>query len=324
MNSGLSDFTDESVEGILRGYFARVAATVRVPPNSLMMEKVHNARGAHARVRFRASRFVIAVAIVALVGTGSALAVTQPNPLGALADFIGVHEDAPATPAPNYAPAAVPYISVQPLMRYSGSAVPIVPAKAVVSRGGSTFVFVVAERVVHYRTSNSYAKLTVRKQQVEVGKRIGNVLTIESGLTACATVVVSPPATLEDRDAITSYHEQTAEGPAIDYVRLFGKRPPAPTPEIEGGLAGEANGLIRLAIIYHGDAPKSKLNGALYRVHLADGSIKEAPFDIMRRFVDVLVPRSSLVRDQPAAQVELADRSGATLAEGNLEPVCIE
>lgn len=280
-------------------------------------------RRLYVNARNHLKRWHIAAACLAvsvlIASVAVAMASTSRQPTTARLQESVVREKAPARPAPNYAPAPIPYVAVQPLMYYLGSDEPVVPATAVIRNADGASVFVIGEGPVRYSTPNSYAKLTVHQERVTPGKRIGKAIMIDAGLNACAVVVVEPPSTLRDGDTISSFHEQTAEGPAIDYARLFGGRRPGVPPVIEGGIAGEQNGLLRLVITYHGDAPK----GATYRVILPDDAVTEAPLDTEGSSTDVLVRKGALVEGEPVAQVQLLDTGGTKLAEGGLEPFCV-
>lgn len=316
-----TDLAAQQVDEILRGYFSRLTASIRVPAEDRLVPRLETAsRDGLKHLSARRPKVLVAVVLAALIVVGGAYAFSKSGTLDAIGDAVGIREQPPAQPAPNYAPAKVPYISVQPLMYYLGSADPVVPVTAVTRDGERASVFVLDGNAVNYRTRNSYAELVVNQQNVTLGKRVGQAVIVDAGLTPCARVVVDPPASLRDGDRIRSFHVQTAatEGLRVDYGRLFGGRPPASPPLIEGGIAGEQNGLLRLAITYHGNAPR----GAVYRVVFPDDSVKELPVDPERSSTDMFAPRAALRQGEPVALVQLLDPARSEIARGSLEPFC--
>lgn len=261
---------------------------------------------------------LVVVVIASLVAATAALAAGFADDLGVVAWKTGVSEVAPASPAPDYAPAEVPYVSVQSLMQYLGSHDPVVPSAAIVRPLGRNSLFT-TDRIVNYHAGSAYAQLAVHIRQVQLGAELGKAVSITSGLSPCDNVVVDPPSSLKDGDYIRSYHVQTAEGPSIDFANLFGGRPPAPQPLIEGGISGGQGDAVRVAIFYRGEAPAG---ATYYRVKPPAATPVDVPYDTQRSSTEFVLKRSDLQNDQPIAHVQLRNSSGSVLAEGDLAPFC--
>ena len=259
---------------------------------------------------------VVAASLVfaALLATPIFAAVT--NDLDRIAELTGVRENPPQPQPPDYAPADAPYISVQPLMRYADLESPVIPAAAVVTRNGTDIVFVTGPIVRYGR--DSYTALVVRAQPVRTGHHLGKALVVTSGIEPCDDIVVAPPESLKSGDRIRSYHQENAEGPKIDYTTLFGGRPAAAAPAIEGGIARAEGPDDIIAIRYHGVAPPN----ATYRVEAPDGSVQEVPYDYLNDFTNVRISRHALRLNKPVANVQLRDSSGAVISSNALEWYC--
>lgn len=290
------------------------SSEIRAIASRVVSEKRSIARSAH-RVRPTRATALVAAALLALVAVTAAAGVT--GQFGAAAEQLGFREEPPPAPAANYAPAAVPYISVQPLMRYAGRNLPVVPASALTRRGGHDAVFVLGETVT-YRDRENPVSITVRERPVVVGKAVGRTFIVPQGLSPCDRVVVAPPDSLEDGAKILSFHPQSsATGVTIDYEKLFAGIAAAPAPEIGGGISREVRGSLLVVIDYQGDAPPD----AMYRFQAADGTVRTGTYQ--EPYVELLLPKSSVRRGEPIGDAEIRDRSSAVIARNKLEWYCI-
>ncbi|MDQ3822238.1 MAG: hypothetical protein M3321_03230 [Actinomycetota bacterium] len=257
----------------------------------------------------------IAVAFAALLAAPVLAGVGDE--LERIAELTGVREQAPEPRPADYEAAEVPYISVQPLMRYVGSSTPVVPVAAVVERGGRRLVFVTGP-VIRYTGGSTSTPLRVRARPVRTSERIGNAVVVTSGVEPCDAVVVVPPPALADGDRIRSYHELTAEGPQIDFAKLFPGRAEAPPPAIDGGIVRQDGSRVVVAIHYRGAPPAN----AVYRVEAPDGSSTVVPYNYEGPFTEARIEERALRMNEPVADVELRDASGAVVARGSLEWFC--
>jgi len=256
---------------------------------------------------------LIAAVIGALALSSSAFALTRSD-LRRLGEFIGIVEPTPSTPAPDYAPAGVPYVSVESLMRYAATSAPVVPRTAIVQRRRADVVFVVATPIDY---DTSYVELRVRAKRVTRAASSGNAVVVASGVQPCDRVVVDPPPDLMDGDTIRSYHEQTAEGPTVDMDRLFDGVEPRDKPPIEGGITTERDGRVVLAVDFSGTAP----DDAAYTFEFPDGTTRKVPYNYDGEFTEVAVSKSALRLNEPVATVAL-EQSGRTIARGSLQIYC--
>lgn len=256
----------------------------------------------------------VLVGLVALLAFASPLLAAVYDRLDEVADETGVREAPPETPGPGYRAAAEPYISVQPLMRYAGVDDPVVPRAAITRRDGRQIVFTIAP--AHYTGTDEYEQLTIRANPVTTGEAHGRAVVVTSGLDPCDKVLVDPSEDLQDGDEIRSYSQRSGEV-EIDYATLFGGRPAAPPPPVEGGIAHQDEDQVVLALYSNGITPPE---GSRYEVVAPDGSVHEVAYT---RPAEVKVPSDVLQRGRPVGRARLISPTGETIASGALEWYCI-
>jgi hypothetical protein len=263
------------------------------------------------RPRFRFRLAALATFVLALIITSAPLLARVLDRLQEISSQTGIEERRPTSPGPGYQRAEEPYVSVQPLMRYAGSDVPVVPKAALTNQDGHRAVFVIDVSAARHGSDGT---VTVRTEAVVPGRSYGKAVAIDSGLSPCSRVVVDPSPELEDGDQIRYYQ---ANGPSIDYKNLFGGRPEALPPPIEGGIAYEKNGLVRVTIYHHGSIPP---DGSLYEFSSSDGSTQRVPYDDP---AEVKIAKEDLEPEAPIGNVKLIEPAGRVLAQGPLDWYCL-
>lgn len=284
---------------------------------SRAMARLAVAQGCQTSKRaHRWSRRAIAVGLSTAVGVGGvgvAVAAVMTN-LDRTAQQTGVREIRPPNAGRTWTPVQVPYISVQPLMQYVGVDTPVVPTAAITHRNGRFVVYALA--AIPSDQAAGHGSVKIRAIPVTPAQTVGRATVVTAGLSPCDVIVADPPRTLATGDAVQTYIAGDDNSPAINYQTLFGGRPAAPLPRIEGGIAHPA-GMNSVAVNIVDERPTS--GGAYYLYTAPDGFQQRVRYS---RSQDFVVNLAHLRYGAPIGSIKVVSSGGRVLTTGHLDWYC--
>lgn len=164
--------------------------------------------------------------------------------------------------------------------------------------------------------AGGHGSVKIRAIPVTPAQTVGRATVVTAGLSPCDVIVADPPRTLATGDAVQTYIAGDDNSPAINYQTLFGGRPAAPLPRIEGGIAHPA-GMNSVAVNVVDERPTS--GGAYYLYTAPDGFQQRVRYS---RSQDFVVNLAHLRYGAPIGTIKVVSSGGHVLTTGHLDWYC--